>query len=185
MTLKHSKTFWSKEAIMIKISSIKKEENLMDQITYLARIRESLVNDQIAKIICEDMGFEHKILTGIPIRFEDLDVSAKTVNSNISLNPKLMNKSFDIVMRYVIHELVHCFQHVKNFNKKKDNNSKDDEDYLDDKNEIEAFQWQIKYDEESRGEDEAEEYVDELLEYHDVPKKERDDKKELFLEKTD
>ena len=168
---------------MIKVSSLKKEDNLMDQISCLTRIRESLVSDEIAKIICEDMGFDHKILSGVPIRFEELDVSAKTVNSNISLNPKLMNKSFEIIMRYVIHELVHCFQHIKNYNK--NNSSKDDEDYLDDKDEIEAFQWQIKYDEESRGEEEAEEYVDELLEYHDVPDGEKGDKKELFLEKTD
>lgn len=170
---------------MIKISSIKKEDNLMDQISYLTRIREALVSDQIAKIICDDMGFEHKILAGVPIRFEELDVSAKTVNSNISLNPKLMSKSFDIVMRYVIHELVHCFQHVKKYNKNKNNSIRDNEDYLDNDDEIEAFQWQIKYDEESRGEEEAEEYVDNLLEYHNVPKKDRDDKKELFLEKTD
>lgn len=170
---------------MIKISSLKKEDNLMSQISYLARIRESLINDQIAKIICDDMGFDYKFLMGVPIRFEKIDVSAKTVNSNISLNPKLMNKSFGIVMRYVIHELVHCFQHVKDYKKKKNNDSKDNEDYLDDKDEIEAFQWQIKYDEESRGEEQVGEYVDDLLEYHDVPKTERDDKKELFLEKTD
>ena len=92
-----------------------------------------------------------------------------------------MKKSFKIIMRYVIHELVHAIQHVEDYGTKQDDKRKD---YLNREDEIEAFQYQVKFDEQIRGEDKAEEYVDGLLDFHDIPSDQKRDKKEEIMEKV-
>ena len=121
---------------MITILAKKKEVDIKDQILILKKIREELIEDEIAKQICREYGFSTDIITGIPIDFEkDLDASAKTVNSRIILNSNLLDEEFKVIMRYAIHELVHAFQHMlkhedhqENY-KKKDKKKKDK--YLD------------------------------------------------------
>ena len=168
---------------MIKVVSAKKKNNhLMKQMEALARIRTALMNDSVAKEICEDLGVGAWILKSVPIRFEKLKVTAKTVNGNIVLNPKLMKKPFDILMRYVIHELVHAIQHIDEYGKKQTDKRKD---YLNREDEIEAFQYQMKFDEEQRGEGEAEKYVNRLLKFHDVPEDQKEEKKEEIMERAD
>ncbi|MAG24544.1 hypothetical protein CMI47_03095 [Candidatus Pacearchaeota archaeon] len=167
---------------MIKIIASKNKDNsLMKQMETLSKIRTSLMNDSVAKEICEENNMGVWFLASVPISFEDLDVTAKTVNGNITLNPKLMKKSFKIIMRYVIHELVHAIQHVKDYGTKQDDKRKD---YLNREDEIEAFQYQVKFDEQTRGEDKAEEYVDGLLDFHDIPSDQKRDKKEEIMEKV-
>jgi len=85
-------------------------------------------------------------------------------------------------MRYIIHELVHAIQHIDEYGKKQTDKRKD---YLNREDELEAFQYQVKFDEEHRGEDEAEKYVNRLLSFHDVPKNKRQEKKEEIMEKAE
>ena len=116
---------------------------------------------------------------GVPISFDKLDVSAKTIDGSIFLNEKLAKKDFDILMRYVIHELVHAIQHSDEKNKNKEDKA---EDYLDRQSEIDAFVEQIKFDKKNRGKDAAEEYVEELLDHHNIKGDRREKKREELLE---
>jgi len=167
---------------MIKVISAKKKNNhLMNQMETLSKIRTALMNDSVAKEICEDLGVGVWILKSVPIRFDKVKVTAKTVNGNIVLSPKLMKKPFEVLMRYVIHELVHAIQHIDEYGKKQTDKRKD---YLNREDEIEAFQYQVKFDEEQRGEDEAEKYVNHLLKFHDVPEGQKEDKKEEIMERA-
>jgi predicted metal-dependent peptidase len=147
----------------------------------LSKIRTALMNDDIAKEICKDLGIGEWFLTSVPIRYEEIKVTAKTVNGNIILNPKLMKKPFDILMRYIIHELVHAIQHIHEYGEKQTDKRKD---YLNREDELEAFQYQVKFDEEHRGEDKAERYVDRLLNFHDVPEGKKKEKKKEIMEKA-
>ena len=168
---------------MIKIVASKKKNNsLMKKMETLSRVRTALLNDNIAKEICTENDMGAWFLNSVPIRFDDLDVTAKTVNGDITLSPKLIKKPFEILMRYVIHELVHAIQHVKDHDKNKKNKRKN---YLNREDEVEAFQYQAKYDKDQRGLEEVEDYVDGLLDFHDIPDDQREDKKEEILEKTE
>ena len=159
----------------------KSEKNILNDINeILSEIRQSLKENEIAQEICKEQGFDIDIIDGIPIEFEeDLDASAKTVDSKIRLSTSLLDEEFEIIMRYAIHELVHALQHMRldNFE------SYDDLDYLDRPDELEAFQFQIAYDAQERGEDEAIDYVEDLIEYHEIPEDDKLSKKEELLEK--
>ena len=165
---------------MIRITSSKKGDRLSDEISILSKIRSALTNDKVAKKICKEKGVEDWFLEGVPIIFDKIKQSAKTVDSVIILNRELMKKPFDIMMRYVIHELTHSIQHVQSSGKHKNKNS--EEDYLDKDTEIEAFKYQVEFDEKERGREKAEEYVDSLLDYHKVRGKDRLDKKDELLD---
>ncbi len=166
---------------MIIIRASKKSSSLEDTNEMLSRLRIALKHDPIAQEICREHHFESDILDGIPIKFsDDLDVSAKTVNSEIELNKSLLNETFEVIMRYVIHELVHALQHMEKEDKKKDDNNQDRE-YLDNPDELEAFQKQIKFDSANRGLRDAVEYAEELVDYHDIPDSKRDRKIQELL----
>jgi len=168
---------------MIRITSSKKNNQLFDEITALSEIRKALLSDKIAKKICKEKGIGEWFLAGVPIKFEKIKQTAKTVDSYIILNKSLLKKPFDIMMRYVIHELTHSIQHVQNFNKK--DIKKDNEEYLDKDTEVEAFKYQVEFDRESRGKGKAEKYVEDLLDYHDITGKDRADKKDELLDESD
>jgi len=92
-----------------------------------------------------------------------------------------MKKSFKIIMRYVIHELVHAIQHVKDYGEKQNDKKKD---YLNRADEIEAFQYQVKYDKKHRGKEKTEKYVDGLLDFHDLSADKKEEKKEEIMRKV-
>jgi ABC-type uncharacterized transport system ATPase subunit len=62
--------------------------------------------------------------------------------------------------------------------------SSDNGDYLSNKYEQEAFQDQIEYIAEHEGEDKAEQYVDDLLEYHEVDGKKEKELEDVLMEKV-
>jgi hypothetical protein len=164
---------------MIRITASKKSSQLFDEITILSKIRKALLNDKIAKKICKEKNVGEWFLEGVPITFDEIKQSAKTIDSNIILNRSLMQKPFDIMMRYVIHELTHSIQHVQKLRSEK---TDDNEGYLDKDTEIEAFRYQVEFDEENRGRGKAEEYVEDLLDYHDIKGPDRADKKDELLD---
>ena len=160
---------------MIKVYASKKNNSIMEEVMLLSEVRSTLINDKIAKDLCKENNIKKEFLLGVPVSFSELDVSAKTIDGCIFLNKKLMEKEFDILMRYVIHELVHAIQHCdKNSHQEKD----EAEDYLDKETEVEAFVEQIKFDKENRGKNAAEEYVEELLDHHGIEGRKRESKKE-------
>lgn len=115
----------------------------------------------------------------VHIEFTDLDVSAKTKNKKIYLNRAMLNKDSEVgdPTAYLAHELIHYLQ--QSTGKVKTNNT---DDYLDQDNEVEAFKAQIDYKEKHEGKDEAEEYVDELLDYHKYKGKKREKKEKELLD---
>ena len=148
----------------------------------LSRIRSELLNDPIAKDIASDLKEDaDKFLKCVSISFDDLDVSAKTTNGNIILNQKLIDKPFPVMMRYVIHELTHAVQHIMHDGSMK---SRKNEDYLEKDSEVEAFQRQLEWQVDNSSLKEAEKYVDDLLAYHDTPKRKQEGIKEELLERV-
>ena len=130
---------------MIIIISKKTSSSLQNTIELLAKIKRELRGNHIAKEICKEHGFEIDIIDGISFEFvENLEASAKTVNSSIQLNSSLLDEDFEVIMRYSIHELVHALQHMK----LEGLDAYEDDEYLDRYDEMEAFQYQIEYESE-------------------------------------
>lgn len=119
----------------------------------------------------------------IPTYFKKLDVSAKTDHGIIYLNYKLLEDGLDLRdYSYLIHEYSHWLQQTTGT---KPTKSSDDGSYLDNTFEQEGFQNQVEYIAHHEGEDEAEKYVNDLLEHHDVDSaKEIKEKKETLMSKV-
>lgn len=168
--------------MIIVLAKAEKKLDLEGELETLKKVRQELKKDPTARKIFKDFKKDIDFLDGIPIDLSDeIDVSAKTINSRIILNKKLLNEPFEILMRYAVHELVHALQHIHSEELK---DQYDNYEYLDRPDELEAFQYQIEYDKNNRGEDEVVEYVEELLEYHDIPEHEFEEKKTELLERT-
>lgn len=166
---------------MIIILANKEDSHLQSEIEILARVKRELRKNDIAKDICKEYGFNIDIIDGVPIEFEDdLGASAKTIDSCIKLDSGLLDEDFEVIMRYAIHELVHSLQHMKMIGV----DPYDGEDYLNRGDELEAFQYQIEYEADAVGKEEAENYVDNLVEYHEVPPEKIEEKKKELLERT-
>jgi hypothetical protein len=112
--------------------------------------------------------------------FSDLDVSAKTVKGVVYLNYKLLcDGDFYKDYGYLTHEYTHALQQCTG---KGPTKGSDDGEYLDNKYEVEGFQNQVEYMANEFGEDEAEDYVDNLLEHHEITnKKEKAKKKDQLM----
>lgn len=168
--------------MIIVLAKAEKKVDLEDEVEILTKIRQELKEEPTAKKIFKDFGKDMDFLDGIPIDISDeIDVSAKTVNSRIILNKKLLDEPFEILMRYAVHELVHALQHMETSDA---DDPYSQHEYLDRPDELEAFQYQIEYDKNNRGENEVVEYVEELLDYHDIPEHEQEEKKSELLERT-
>lgn len=145
------------------------------------KIKKCLKEDPHFLEVLEEYQESPSIVDDVPLSFDELEVSAKTINEEIILNEKLLDADWEDIMRYAIHEMVHVLQQRAG----KVNAESQAEDYLDDDNEIEAFQTQLSYMYDNETEEEIQEYLDNLLDHHDIKGKEREDKKEELLEEID
>jgi hypothetical protein len=83
---------------------------------------------------------------------------------------------------YLIHEISHYLQQCF---RNKPTQGAESGSYLDNPDEQEGFQNQIKYISEEFGKNKAESYVEELLEHHDIEnKKEKKNKKDVLMSKV-
>lgn len=111
----------------------------------------------------------------IPVCFSDIPVSARTDHGIIFLNYSLLEDgSIMNDDHYLVHEVIHYLQQCTG---SKPTSSSDGEDYLDNKFEQEGFQNQIKYIEETRDKETANDYVNQVLDHHEIKGKEREEKK--------
>jgi predicted SprT family Zn-dependent metalloprotease len=167
--------------MIIVLAKKDKEISIEKQIEIISDVKNFLKKDSIVKDICSSFGRGLKDFDGISISFDKkLDVTAKTIDGKIFLNTSLMDEKFEVICRYVVHELTHVFQHMKKeFSRKKEKKK----EYLDRPQEIEAFQNQIKFDAKNRTEKEAKEYVNDLLDYHDLDGNKRNETKDKLLKK--
>ena len=161
-----------------------KNRKIKKSVEVISDIKNYLKKNNDAKLILNNFNINikgksyYEIIDGIYILFDkDIDVAAKTIDGVMHLHKDLLDKSLEtIIMRYVIHELVHICQHIKSENK--EDLKSHNKNYLDNAEEIEAFRHQIKYDADNRGKNEANKYIDDLLEHHKYPKNKRKEKKQ-------
>ena len=143
------------------------------------KAKDFLKKDETMKKVFDEYEENVDIIDLIPTRFDDLDVSAKTNHGVVILNYKLlMDGNFFKNYSYLIHEYTHWAQQCLG---DKPTKSSDDGNYLKNPYEQEGFKNQIEYISNHFGDEEAEDYVDNLLEYHDVKTKKEKDKLEAIL----
>jgi hypothetical protein len=143
-----------------------------------------LKKDETWQRICDEYNADADIIDLIPTTFADLEVSGKTDHGVVYLNYKLLcDGDFFEDYAYLIHEFSHFFQQAFG---DKPTRGADDGEYLDNPYEIEGFQNQVEYMANELGEDEAEEYVDDLLDHHEIDgKKEKEEKKNELMALVD
>ncbi len=149
----------------------------------IKKLRDYLKKDGVVQSMFKEYGVDIEEIDYIPMMFGNIDVSAKTDHGIIIYNYKLLTDGdFFKDFSYGVHEMTHWLQQTTG---DKATKSSDDDDYLDNPYEQEGFQNQIEYIANQFGEDEAENYVDDLLEHHEVDSdKEFKDKKETLMSKV-
>jgi hypothetical protein len=146
----------------------------------IAKMRAAVKKDSAVKAKFMEYGVSLNEIDTVPICFCELDVSAKTKNRKIYLNQSMLSREnvFEFAMPYAIHEVCHLAQQISGASL---NKSKTD-DYLDKPSEVSAFQLQVDYKKRHEGPEKANEYVDKLLDYHDIKGPERKEKAKQLLD---
>lgn len=146
----------------------------------LKKLRTYLKEDEIVQRMFKEYGADINEIDFIPMKFDDIDVSAKTDHGVIIYNYELLTDGdFFKDFSYGVHEITHYLQQTCG---KKPTKSSDDGNYLDNPFEEEGFKNQIEYISKEFGEDEADKYVEHLLDHHEVEDdSEREDKKEELM----
>jgi hypothetical protein len=144
------------------------------------KLREYLKKDEIVQKMFKDYGADINEIDFIPMKFGEIDVSAKTDHGIIIYNYELLTDGdFFKDFSYGTHELTHYLQQTCG---KEATRSSDDGSYLDNPYEVEGFQNQIEYISKEFGEEEADKYVENLLDHHEIDnKKERKEKTEELM----
>lgn len=143
----------------------------------LQKAKDYLKKDPVVKDMCEEYDFNVDDIDLIPIKFDDIDVSARTDKGVITLNWQLLeDNDFFNNIHYLTHEMLHYIQQSK-----EPTQSADDGDYLSNTFEQEAFQRQIEFIDNHSGEQEAKEYTNQVLDHHDEKGKERKEKEDILM----
>src|SRR5579885_2201031 len=141
------------------------------------KAKKYLKNDKVMIKMFNAKKININLLDLVPMRFGDLDVSARTEAGIITLNYKLLcDGDFYKDISYLVHEVDHWLDQCFNDGPTKGSN---DGNYLDNPYEQKAFQNQVEFMANEFGEHEAEKYVDHLLKHHEITdKKEKEEKKD-------
>lgn len=155
----------------------KKEKDIID------RVRQRIKQHSVVKEFwCDTYDLDLEEIDLIPMCFsDDIDVSARTDHGIIYFNISLLNDGdFENDDHYMVHELVHVAQQTTGSRPTK---GSDDGEYLDNEEEVEGFQNQTAYLSDTRSEEDAEGYVDQVLDHHEVNNnKERNKRKKELLQ---
>ena len=111
--------------------------------------------------------------------FKPLSVSARTEKGCIYFSDALLQDGFEDDDHYMVHEIVHHFQQC--FGDAPTKGSMDSEEYLDNKFEQEGFKAQTKYLSETRDNNAAKEYVEQVLNHHEVPENKKNKRRKELL----
>lgn len=145
------------------------------------KAKKTLKKDPTMIKICKEYGVSVDEIDYIPTYFKNIDVSATTDHAVVYLNYSLMLDGFsEKNWSYLIHEFVHFFQQTTGT---KPTKGSDSGDYLENPHEQEGFANQVEFLDNHFGEEEAEEYVDDLLDHHDADNKK--ELKEILMENVD
>lgn len=149
-----------------------------DQILIDAAIRQIKGSDVIKKLF-KEKDVDLNLIDLIPIVFSDIDTSARTDKGIIYLNSDLISTPEDIE-HYLVHEITHFLQQC--FSDGPTVGSTDDS-YLDNKFEQEGFSRQVDYITDTEGPEASEQYIDKVIEHHEVPEDEVEEKKDKLMGK--
>ena len=161
-----------------RIRKLSRRESLdIDRV--IGDMKKQVKSDPDVKAKFKEYDIPLDAINDVHVEFADLDVSAKTKDGKIYLNEKMLGSDSEVKdpTHYLAHELVHFLQQLTGNTA----GHKLVDDYLEKPTEVEAFQVQVKFKERHEGEDEAAEYVEDLLDHHDVkdPKDRKDKKEEI------
>lgn len=157
------------------IKNISKE----DLFNIINKSRNDLRNDLVVQEMFEKYEVDIDEIDLIPIAFKDLDVSARTEHGIIYLNNMLLaDGDFESNYHYLVHEMTHFLQQTTG---NAPTQGSTEEDYLDNESEQEGFQNQTKYISLVDGPEEAEEYIEKVLDHHEIPDKEREQREDKLL----
>lgn len=148
------------------------------------RAKKSIKNNDVFKDMCEEYSVKTDIIDLIPMRFGDIPVSARTEKGVITFNYKLLcDGDFINDLHYMIHESDHYLQQCYG---EEPTQGANDGDYLSNPFEQDGFQRQIEYLDKTHGKEEAENYVDHLLDHHNIDdEEEREEKKDILMDRVE
>lgn len=148
------------------------------------RAKTYLKKNKVYQDMCKEHDVNVNIIDLVPIKFGDLEVSARTEKGIITLSYKLLcDGDFFKDYSYIIHEILHHFQQCFG---DKPTQGAEEGNYLDNPFEQDGFKRQLEYIDDQFGGNEANNYVENLLDHHDVnDDDEREDKKETLMELVD
>lgn len=144
----------------------------------LQEAKDKLKDSETIQELCNEYEVDVDFIDLVPMAFTELDVSARTDKACIYFNEKLYDNFLDEHLHYAAHELIHFFQQA--FGDGPTEGSADD-DYLDNEYEKEGFQVQTEFISETEGDEAAEEYIEQVMDHHDVPENERSKRKKDLL----
>jgi len=149
---------------------------------FICDMKEQVKKDPAVMEKFKEYGVELDEIDNVSVSFCDLDVSAKTKDEEIFLNIKMLDEdsNVDDPTHYLVHELIHFLQQSTGNHKCQHDQEK--EEYLDLETEEEAFKTQVDYKKREESEEEAEDYVENLLDHHDMKGKKREEKKDELLD---
>jgi len=149
----------------------------------IMKMREFLKQDSVVKEMFKEYDVNIEEIDYIPMMFGPIDVSAKTDHGIIIYNYKLLTDGdFFKDFSYGVHEVTHWLQQTTG---DKPTKSSNDGEYLENPYEQSAFTNQVEYIADHQGEEKAEDYVDNLLEHHEVEnKKDKQKLEDILLEKV-
>ncbi len=160
-----------------RLKRIKRKRELEKQVEKLVNM---IKKEDVYLKKCKEYDKDPDFIDNVEIEFDDgLDVSGKTVNGHIFLNGALFDDGdVEDQLRYVLHELVHVMQQRSGMVSGKAKNKS----YLDDENEQEAFKAQLQYMDDNYTEEEVQDYLEGLLDHHNIEGKERREKIRILTE---
>ena len=156
----------------------------------LDKLKKRVFDSDVVKDMLKEYGIERDELDLWPICFAEIPVSARTDHGVIYLNIDLfIDEDGDLIKgsieendHYLPHEMTHVGQQTTG-NKPTPGSTEDN--YLDNPTEQEGFRNQTKYISDTKGDDEAEEYIEQVLDHHthdNIDDKKRDKRREKLLE---
>jgi hypothetical protein len=146
----------------------------------IRKIKNFLKNDRIVRGIFERYQLPLNFLDRVEICFAELPVSAKTQDCTIYINSVFLDDlKFSDEIHYIVHELCHWCQQLTG--DPYDLVPPQTLDYLEIPAELEAFGFQIRFMRDFYGMDRAEEYLEDLLDFHGYEGNKREEKRRILL----
>lgn len=144
------------------------------------KVRQKIKDHPVVIKMFQDYDVNIDEIDLIPMCFAEMDVSAKTDHGCLYFNINLLDDNdFDKDDHYVTHEITHFLQQCTGT---KPTPGSDSGDYLKNPAEVEAFNNQSEYISDTRSDKDAKDYINKVLDHHDVKGKKRKERMDALLE---